>query len=609
MIGLEKHISLYCQVLWSVIVVGQEWSVTIPFQVLSLPGSCAVIPCSYTHPRLYTPQDATWYQYSKLPASYPLVYSTTHPLDVIDMFRGRTELLGNVSMGTCSLLISKMTAEDDGEAIYPWIDAVKGFKFYQKVVTLMVAVTATKPLMTVSGEQAEGGSTSVSCEVTHSCPSAPPTLSFGKQRGDVHREQTDEGEGRWRLRATIMFTASATDHGTSVRCNVTHPGRQTAMEEVVLNISYPPRSVNISRHETVVQVGSHVSLTCASDANPPAHYFRWYRLNGGRVTALSQGAETVAVQVLEPDENFFHCTAVNALGQANSSVAHVVVSEYEPVIMSDSSCSYHDGHMQCSCVTWARPVAAVHWTVDGQPQASSFPPTFHPENSTVVETWSAAVGLNTSVMCTANNSHGQDQRLLQVFVIVQAPPTNVSIHQSPVHALEGETVTLSCLAQGYPPVSSYRWYHVLGERGVLLREDTGSLNLTQVTRDTGMFLCTAGNEMGEISSPTLALNVEYAPVILPVSFCSVIEELLRCECVVDSHPVANILWSPRSAQGNQTFNVTSLLNWRILRSVFIGPKGDDSNVLCNATNEHGSNVLKLRLRGKDSTYYLPQIES
>ncbi|XP_071376404.1 myelin-associated glycoprotein-like [Centroberyx affinis] len=570
--------------MWSVLVMGDKWGVTLPSRVSALTGSCVVVPCSFTHPTSHTPRDASWYLYSKIPRNYPLVYSSARPKAVEEHFRGRTKLLGNVPNGTCTLLITDVTAQHNGEAIYPWIDDA-GFKFYQKVVTLVVSGTATKPAMTVSEELVAGGAVRVSCEVSHSCPLAPPSLSFGKHRGEVAVRNADEGDGRWRSLSTITFTAKAEDHGKAVGCTVTHPGGQTATGDTVLNVSYSPKSANVSADKSVVQVGTNVSLACTSDANPPASSFIWYSLKDGLLTALNHSAETITVTVLDPDENIFHCTAVNTLGRASSSAAFVVTAEYEPAVLPESSCSYHVGHMVCRCAVKARPLAAVYWMVNGQPRVSTSASTVSPLNHTVEETWSTAgAAENTSVSCVVNNT--------------RAHPTNVSIGQSPARPMVGETAMLFCRGQGHPPLSLFRWYLVQGERSIQLRESSERLSLPDLTRDTRSFRCLAGNEMGETESPIMAVNVECMRYWKDSS-CSVVDEAIRCECVVDSHPAASVVWT-LNTDHNQTLNITSQLNGRILTSILTGPKSTDmsDDILCNTTNEHGSSFHKLSIQGK-----------
>lgn len=87
---------------WCVLVVAEEWTVTIPNQISGLTESCILIPCSFTHPNSYIPTNVTWYQYSKLPGKYPVIVSHTKPVDIIEHYSGKTELVGRASMETAA---------------------------------------------------------------------------------------------------------------------------------------------------------------------------------------------------------------------------------------------------------------------------------------------------------------------------------------------------------------------------------------------------------------------------------------------------------------------------------------------------------------------------
>lgn len=99
--------------------------------------------------------------------------------------------------------------------------------------------------------------------------------------------------------------------------------------------------------------------------------------------------------------------------------------------MPESSCSYYVGHMECRCAVKARPLAAVHWRVDGQRQVSTSPINISLQYHMVEETWSTAGATdNMSVTCMVNNPHGHKELLLPVFV-----KGSVILCQSPVFCL------------------------------------------------------------------------------------------------------------------------------------------------------------------------------
>ncbi|KAJ8404989.1 hypothetical protein AAFF_G00329100 [Aldrovandia affinis] len=297
-------------VVWSVVVAGKQWRVTFPAQISAPAGSCMVIPCSFPSPSSPQTVDVSWYQYAKY--SYPMVYSKTKGREVIAKFRGRTEIVGSTGEGNCSLKINSTQVAHNAERIYVWINPnnLSG-TFYEKMVTLQVTAKAAQPEMQVSGELTEGAAVRLTCSVVHTCPPSPPYISLSNHRGVLKWSHVEEGAG--------------------------HSG-------IVLNVTYPPKSVRIHGDSSIVPPGGNVSLSCRSEANPPAGSFRWYRTVRDRRTLLYHTSESISVGDLDPRQNLFHCAAENSRG-ITESAAFEVIAEYAPVILPDSKCTLGNGRV------------------------------------------------------------------------------------------------------------------------------------------------------------------------------------------------------------------------------------------------------------------------
>ncbi|MFT7800507.1 myelin-associated glycoprotein-like [Arapaima gigas] len=233
----KKHFLPCCiiRVVSMAILANAQWSVNMPHQITALTGSCVVIPCRFSCPADHRPRDAVWYQYVN--RGYPLVYSRNNPGNVIEKFRGKTELVGNVAEKNCSLKIEDVHATQNWEKLYVWIDPDEtSFKFYDATVTLEVQVTVAPPEMSVAEDQREGRTIKVSCTAVHTCPPSPPSLSFGDQQGKVEVKHTEEEGGQWRVTAHISWTARAEDHGKKVECTVTHLQNKKATGTIVLRV-------------------------------------------------------------------------------------------------------------------------------------------------------------------------------------------------------------------------------------------------------------------------------------------------------------------------------------------------------------------------------------
>uniref|UniRef100_A0AAR2K7B2 Ig-like domain-containing protein n=2 Tax=Pygocentrus nattereri TaxID=42514 RepID=A0AAR2K7B2_PYGNA len=576
----------------------KEWSVTIPSEINVLTRSCVVIPCTFTHPPSHDPSHIIWYSYSG--TKYPIVYSK-RPQDVIEPFRGKTEFVGDVKSGNCSLKISHALPAMNEYQLYPWIDpdTVK-HKFYHKTVKLKVQDTIPAVQLIVDGNPKEGETVHISCMVVHTCISSPPTLSFGDTSGDVQNNQTDLGQGYWRTESTISFPARASDQGRAVGCWVRHPGRQVAPTWVEVSVHYAPRSVHVSAENSTTLLGESVTLECRSDANPSSSTFLWYLQRDGSVRTLTAREDSITVTDLLHGQNSFYCMAQNVLGMANSSSPFIITVEYKPSISPESSCVIQGHALRCWCKVRSLPSASVEWTVDGTDAHAALS---HVEMFSVRQnhTLSGELLFNKTVQhrtvtCRAFNGHGQQEHAL----LIKAPPQNVSISQRPLRVLEGQSLTLSCSSHAFPEVLSYSWYQVYQDREVQLSEGSDRLHLQVVGRHMGPYRCSARNEIGQSRSPSTLVCVDFAPVISPASSCTLENEQVRCECVVESYPLAAVTWT---APGVQTNRMVSMELSGSLKSTLTGHmwNGHDHLITCHAANKYGQISLQLTHKGSSDT--------
>ncbi len=91
-----------------------EWSAKMPESVVGLSGSCVVIPCTFSYPangRTYTEFTGIWYK------EYSTVYHTDTS-KIIDSFKGRTSLIGDLRKNDCSLKISSLSSSDTGPFMF-----------------------------------------------------------------------------------------------------------------------------------------------------------------------------------------------------------------------------------------------------------------------------------------------------------------------------------------------------------------------------------------------------------------------------------------------------------------------------------------------------------
>ncbi|KAM6936706.1 uncharacterized protein PEZ65_006764 [Lycodopsis pacificus] len=142
------------------------------------------------------------------------------PSYVVDHFKGRTRILGDVNEGNCSLEIDDIKPFDNGPFCF---HAEKGnnnrHRFNNSCVFIVMKASPGKPVMTsVPAEIYAGSTITVSCSVTHTCPSHPPVFSWSVPSLSSEVTHTSTPQGIWQTTSTITFMAAGGDGAKTLTC-------------------------------------------------------------------------------------------------------------------------------------------------------------------------------------------------------------------------------------------------------------------------------------------------------------------------------------------------------------------------------------------------------
>ncbi|KAM8869861.1 myelin-associated glycoprotein-like isoform 2-T3 [Spinachia spinachia] len=123
--------------------------------------------------------------------------------------------------------------------------------------------------------------------------------------------------------------------------------------------------------------------------------------------------------------------------------------------------------------------------------------------------------------CQVGNGYGsQNSSIAQIDV--QFPPRGTTVIVQPDGAIpEGVFVSLLCKSRANPPVTHYTWYKDDDE----VESSGSSLTIHAVQRrNSGHYLCTASNELGEGQSAATQLDVQYSSGLhsLSLLICSLV---------------------------------------------------------------------------------------
>ncbi|XP_055359123.1 B-cell receptor CD22-like isoform X2 [Betta splendens] len=185
--------------------------------------------------------------------------------------------------------------------------------------------------------------------------------------------------------------------------------------------------------------------------------------------------------------------------------------------------------------------------------------------------------------CQASNKHGsQNSSVAQIDVLFSPKGTAVTL-DPPGPILEGSSVSLACRSRANPPVSSYTWYRddaEDGERGPTLAIGAAD------QRHSGRYRCAAKNDLGEETSASTQLDVEYPPrntsLLVDPSGPVPDGSAVTLTCASLGNPgVVNFTWFRVTAREREvvgsdrdfSFNVTKL---------------SEDRYYCQALNVHGA---------------------
>ncbi|XP_074510099.1 uncharacterized protein LOC141779249 isoform X2 [Sebastes fasciatus] len=241
------------------------WSFTTPRSITGMKGSCIIIPCTFTY-SIAKPADlrVIWYLFQS--NGYPPVFDERQ--NVISKFNGITILIGSVGEGNCSLKIERLEMSHNQDRLFPWVDKNPitsyhslGHALYDKTSQLIVLDRAQEPQLSIIGIPRVGEESTVSCNVRHTCPSTPPTLTLNGVPGKDVITDTLVSDGIWER--TVERTWAVKEEDKSVKCTVRYRGGQEATSELKLNVECPYDKITMTERPGEVTEGVAKSFICS----------------------------------------------------------------------------------------------------------------------------------------------------------------------------------------------------------------------------------------------------------------------------------------------------------------------------------------------------------
>ncbi|KAM9852137.1 myeloid cell surface antigen CD33 [Aulostomus maculatus] len=220
----------------------EEWKASTVPTLNALVTSCVVLPCSFTHPKDGLPTSRLRGTWHLLEDKNSKIYHADSA-KVLDNYKGRTSLSGNLSQGNCTLQIVNVKDHDNGPFCFriELIDhmgvenSLDKFSFVKDCVSINMLNEPPKPTLTHAKAAIEGHPFTVTCSVTHSCPFRPPTLQWSRGEPE-HITERETQRGTWEVQSILVIIPEENDNFQEVTCTATFDGGATSSSQLTLYV-------------------------------------------------------------------------------------------------------------------------------------------------------------------------------------------------------------------------------------------------------------------------------------------------------------------------------------------------------------------------------------
>ncbi|XP_046898554.1 myelin-associated glycoprotein isoform X1 [Hypomesus transpacificus] len=205
--------------------------------------------------------------------------------------------------------------------------------------------------------------------------------------------------------------------------------------------------------------------------------------------------------------------------------------------------------------------------------------------------------------CVGNNGYGAMNT--SMYLTIKYPPREPLVNSS-LTVQEGSAVFLHCSTQG-SPAPTLTWLKDGELIGTITAEELSVLELLEINpQGAGLYRCLAENEHGRASS-SLNITVEYAPVLLEESKCTVVREGVQCVCMATGNPEptiefylpdVNITINETDKRYNYYMHTDGHTSTGMIKLREKGERAGNGgpNVHCSITNMYGTESVHLELQ-------------
>lgn len=256
------------------LVLCEDWTASVVHNLEALVSSCAVVPCSFSHPRGTLPSSrlrGIWHHKND---RNQIIYHDDNT-KILDSFKERTKLLGHLGQMNCTLEIMPIKSHDNGPFCFR-IELVKTddnkptadkFSFVEDCVGITMLCMSLhlqdfiicmsvksirslnhiyicpfideppKPTLGPFKVATPEKPFTITCSVRHTCPSRMPKLTWSKgateEITEIHK---DLSAGIWETQSILTFIPQEKDDDTELTCSALFSGGAQSHTSLTLNV-------------------------------------------------------------------------------------------------------------------------------------------------------------------------------------------------------------------------------------------------------------------------------------------------------------------------------------------------------------------------------------